>query len=267
MQTSELTVLEQIIVRKRAELAAQQTLVKPEVLAAKSRPARRPLRSSLEANKPAVISEIKKASPSAGVIAETFDPAAIAKRYEAAGAAALSVLTDQQFFQGTLDDLAAARNATSLPVLRKDFTLDRYHLLEAAAWGADAVLLIVAALSDADLRALLAQAEELNLETLVEVHDERELDRALGADADWIGVNNRNLKTLEVALETSLRLAELIPSDVFWISESGIRGSEQMRQLSDVGCGGFLIGESLLKRSDPGEALAELIEGAKPVAR
>ena len=139
MRTSELTVLEQIIIRKRAELAAQQALVKPEVLAARERPARRLFRSSLEANKPAVISEIKKASPSAGLIAETFDPAAIAERYESAGASALSVLTDQQFFQGSLEDLAAARGATRLPVLRKDFTLDRYHLLEAAAWGADAV--------------------------------------------------------------------------------------------------------------------------------
>ena len=264
-QTGELTVLEQIIVRKRAELAAQQALVKPEVLAARERPARRPFRSALEAKRPAVISEIKKASPSAGVIAETFEPAAIASRYEAAGAAGLSVLTDRQFFQGSLEDLAAARGATNLPVLRKDFTLDRYHLLEAAAWGADAVLLIVAALSDAKLRDLLGQAEELNMEALVEVHDERELERALGAEADWIGVNNRNLKTLEVSLETSLRLAEHMPPDVFWISESGIGTSEQMRQLSEAGCGGYLIGESLMKRVDPGEALAELIEGAKNV--
>ncbi len=265
MQTSELTVLEQIIVRKRAELAAQLTLVKPEVLAARKQPARRPFRSALEAKKPAVISEIKKTSPSAGVIAEEFEPSAIAARYEAAGAAALSVLTDRQFFQGSLDDLAAARSATNLPVLRKDFTLDRYHLLEAAAWGADAVLLIVAALSDTKLRDLLTQAEEFNLEALVEVHDERELERALGAEADWIGINNRNLKTLEVSLETSLRLAELVPPHVFWISESGIRDSEQMRQLIDAGCGGFLIGESLMKRTDPGQALADLIEGAKTV--
>ena len=263
MQANELTVLEQIIVRKRAELAVQQTLVRPEALESKKQPARRPFRSSLEKKKPAIISEIKKASPSAGLITEEFEPSIIATRYEAAGAAALSVLTDQQFFQGSLDDLAAARKGTNLPVLRKDFTLDRYHLLEAAAWGADAVLLIVAALSDGELRALMMQAEELNLETLVEVHDELELERALYAEADWIGVNNRNLKTLAVSLETSLRLAESIPQDVFWISESGIRSSEQIQQLIDAGCGGFLIGESLMKKNDPGQALSELIEGAK----
>ena len=197
------------------------------------------------------------------MITEKFDPATIATRYEAAGAAALSVLTDRQFFRGSLDDLSAARHATRLPVLRKDFTLDRYHLLEAAACGADAVLLIVAALSDGKLRDLITQADELNLEVLVEVHDETELERALGAGAEWIGVNNRNLKTLEVSLETSLYLAELIPSDVFWISESGIRSSGQIQQLLDAGCGGFLIGESLMKNNDPGQALLKMLEGVK----
>lgn len=263
MKTRDLTVLEQIIVRKRAELVAQQTLVKPETLEARERPARRPFRSALKAKSPAIISEIKKASPSAGVITEKFDPAVIAARYESAGAAALSILTDQQFFQGSLEHLAAARNATSLPVLRKDFTLDRYHLLEAAAWGADAVLLIVAALSDQKLCELIAQSEELNLEVLVEVHNEAELERALSAEANWIGVNNRNLKTLEVSLETSLLLAELIPSDVFWISESGIRSPKEIRQLVDAGCDGFLVGESLMKKDDPGQALSELIQGAR----
>ena len=266
LASSELTVLEQIIVRKRAELAARRTLVSPEVLEAREPPGRRPFRSALEEKEPAIISEIKKASPSAGVLAEAFEPAAIAASYEAAGAAALSVLTDRQFFRGSLDDLAAARGATNLPVLRKDFTLDRYHLLEAAAWGADAVLLIAAVLSDGQLRELMTQAQELRLETLVEVHDEAELERALRAEADWIGVNNRNLKTLDVSLETSLRLAEVIPPDVFWISESGIREPRQMRRLIEAGCGGFLIGESLMKRADPGEALAELIEGVKTVA-
>jgi indole-3-glycerol phosphate synthase len=263
VKTRDLTVLEQIIARKRAELLAQRTLVKPEMLKVRERPARRPFRSALKAKSPAIISEIKKASPSAGVITEKFEPAAIAERYESAGAAALSVLTDQQFFQGSLEYLAAARNATNLPVLRKDFTLDRYHLLEAAAWGADAVLLIVAALSDEKLRELVAQSEELNLEVLVEVHNEAELERALSAEANWIGVNNRNLKTLEVSLETSLLLAELIPSDVFWISESGIRSPEEIRQLMDAGCDGFLVGESLMKKDDPGQALSELIQGAR----
>ena len=266
MRAAELTILDQIIVRKRAELLNQQTIIGIEELEGISRPPRRPFRSALESKQPAIIAEVKKASPSAGVIAENFDPAAIASSYEQGGAAALSVLTDQQFFQGSLEHLDEARQATRLPVLRKDFTLDRYHLLEAAAAGADAVLLIVAALPNFQLRELLEQAEELDLEALVEVHNEDELYRAIDVGANLIGINNRNLKTLEVSLETSLQLAAKVPPSALWISESGIRTPEDMRRLMDAGCRAFLIGESLMKQANPGVALANLIEGARALA-
>ncbi len=266
MRATELTVLDQIIVRKRAELVAQRALVKIEELEKRPGPAHRSFREALRRRHPAIIAEIKKASPSAGLIADEFQPAAIAARYEAAGAAALSVLTDRQFFQGSLDDLSRAREATRLPVLRKDFTLDRYHLVEAASSGADAVLLIVAALTGDELSELLEAARDLELEPLVEVHDERELDQALEAGADFVGVNNRNLKTLEVSLDTSIRLAERIPSRVVAISESGIRSPEDIHRLTEAGYGGFLIGESLMKQPDPGQALSRMIQGVSRLA-
>jgi indole-3-glycerol phosphate synthase len=263
VRSTELTVLDQIIVRKRAELVAEQALQPLADLEKMPRPARRPFREVLASRKPAVISEIKKASPSAGVIASDFSPARIARSYERAGAAALSVLTDRQFFQGSLDDLREARAATSLPVLRKDFTLDRYHLVQAAAAGADAVLLIVAALTDYELGMLLGETRELGLDALVEVHNEEELSRALGAGADFIGVNNRNLKTLEVSLHTSLELAELMPPGVLAVSESGIRTAADIRRLMEAGFQAFLIGESLMKQADPGAALTALVEGTR----
>lgn len=262
-RVKELTVLEQIVVRKRAELVAERAAVNIAMLEGRRRPARRGFRKALAASRPAIIAEIKKASPSAGVIAEKFDPAAIATGYQDGGAAALSVLTDKQFFQGSLQDLVQARVGTHLPVLRKDFTLDRYHLLQASAEGADAVLLIVAALDDEELKTLLAEARELELDALVEVHDEHELDRALAVGADLIGVNNRNLKTLEVSLDTSFRLAKKLPPETLAVSESGIRTSEDIRRLMDAGYQAFLIGESLMKQPDPGDALAKLIAGAK----
>jgi hypothetical protein len=173
-RVKELTVLEQIIVRKRAELVAERAAINIATLEERGRPVRRGFRKSLAASRPAIIAEIKKASPSAGVIAQEFDPSEIATGYQDGGAAALSVLTDKQFFQGSLQDLVRARLATHLPVLRKDFTLDRYHLLQASAEGADAVLLIVAALDDEELKTLMADARELELDALVEVHDEDE---------------------------------------------------------------------------------------------
>ncbi len=260
-RVTELSVLEQIVVRKRAELVAERALVKQDTLERKPRPTRRGFRRALAAKRPAVIAEIKRASPSAGTIAEEFHPAEIASRYAQAGAAALSVLTDRQFFQGSLDHLVEARAACALPVLRKDFTLDRYHLLQASAAGADCVLLIVAALSDSELEDLLRAARELALDALVEVHDGEELERALAVGADTIGVNNRNLKTMEVSLDTSLELAPRIPDNVVRISESGIRSSGDVKRLLDAGYGAFLVGESLLRRPDPGEALARLLEG------
>lgn len=259
MAAQELTVLDQIVVRKRAELVSERALVKQEDLEGKAAPKRRGFRAALQAKRPAIIAEIKKASPSAGLIAEEFDPATIARGYQAAGAAALSVLTDKQYFQGSLDDLIAARTATSLPVLRKDFTLDRYHLLQASTHGADCVLLIVAVLDLTELKELLAAAEELQLDALVEVHDGDELDRALAAGATFIGVNNRNLKTLEVSLETSFELAGRFPDGILRISESGIRQPEHVRRLQDAGYQGFLVGESLMRQSDQGRALASLL--------
>jgi indole-3-glycerol phosphate synthase len=262
-RVKDLTVLEQIIIRKRAELVAERATANLAALEERRRPARRGFRKALASRAPAIIAEIKKASPSAGLISENFDPAAIAAGYQQGGAAALSVLTDKQFFQGSLDDLVRARVATHLPVLRKDFTLDRYHLLQASAEGADAVLLIVAALDDEELKTLLAEARELELDALVEVHDENELDRALAVGADLIGVNNRNLKTLEVSLDTSLRLAKRLPPETLAVSESGIRTPADIRRLMAAGYQAFLIGESLMKQGDPGAALAQLIEGAK----
>lgn len=258
-----LSVLGQIVVRKRAELVVDRSLVKEADLERRPIPPRRGFRKALEARHPAVIAEIKKASPSAGLIADDFDPAEIAGAYQAAGAAALSVLTDKQFFQGSMDDLFAARTATSLPVLRKDFTLERYHILQASAGGADCVLLIVAVLEDSELRELLAAARELHLDALVEVHDAAELERALAAGADIVGVNNRNLKTMEVSLQASLDLAGSFPDSVLRISESGIRTADDLRRLRDAGYQGFLVGESLMRQQDRGLALAALLGSGK----
>lgn len=262
MQTSKLSILEQIVVRKRAELLLDRERAPLDTLQAQARAASpRGFRRALERAAPAVIAEIKKASPSRGVIAADADPAQVARRYELAGAAALSVLTDQIFFHGSLDDLEAARAATRLPALRKDFTLDRYHIWQAAAHGADAVLLIVAVLTPQELRELLGEARGLGMDALVEVHDQAELDRALAAGADLIGVNNRNLKTFEVTLETSLRLAEAMPPAVLAVSESGIRKREDIEQLAAAGYRAFLVGESLMSQPDPGAALATLLAG------
>ncbi len=255
----DMTVLDQIVVRKRAELVVDRSLKSEAVLERKPIPPRRGFRAAVAAKRPAVVAEIKKASPSAGLIAEDFDSAEIARGYERAGAAALSVLTDRQFFQGSMDDLALARSATSLPVLRKDFTLDRYHLLQASAGSADCVLLIVAVLEDSELRELLATARELRLDALVEVHGASELERALAAGARLVGVNNRDLRTMEVSLKTSLDLAGLFPSDVLRISESGIRTTDDLKRLLDAGYQGFLVGESLMRQPDRREALANLL--------
>lgn len=261
MRAAELSILDRIVVRKRAELLLDQSRVPLEQLEKLAHGPRRGFRRALEQASPAVIAELKRASPSSGLIASEFDPARLARGYESAGAAALSVLTDEQFFQGSLDHLEQARQASALPVLRKDFTLDRYHLWQAAAHGADAVLLIVAILPQPELCALLDQARDLDLDALVEVHDRTELARALEAGADLIGVNNRDLRSFEVRLETSLRLAEHIPSNVLAVSESGIRAPEDIARLAVAGFRGFLIGQSLMSQQDPGAALAALLAG------
>lgn len=208
----------------------------------------------------AVIAEIKKASPSRGVIRERFEPRAIAESYERHGAACLSVLTDERYFQGALDHLEAARGACALPVLRKDFVVDPWQIHEARAHGADAVLLIVAVLTDdARLADFEAIARDVGLDVLVEVHDERELDRALALATSLVGVNNRDLRTFEVSLATTLRLAPRVPADRIVVAESGISVPDDLRRLRDAGVRACLVGETFMRAEDPGRALATLL--------
>lgn len=209
-----------------------------------------------------VIAEFKRRSPSRGVIREDLHPVRVAQAYEIAGAAALSILTEEQFFGGHLDDLQEARSATLLPALRKDFILDPYQIWEAAFAGADAVLLIVAAVSESELRQLLETSSEAGLDALVEVHDGGELACALEAGARVLGVNNRDLKTMEVRFEMSLELAALIPHGVVAVAESGIRSGADIRRLREAGYSGFLVGEPLMLAPDPGAALEALIHEA-----
>jgi indole-3-glycerol phosphate synthase len=212
---------------------------------------------------PAVIAELKKASPSRGVIRGSFHPSVLALELQEAGAAALSVLTEEEHFQGSLGNLSEASVAAELPCLRKDFIVSEFQILEARAHRADAVLLIVAALTDAELRQLRDAAARYHLDVLCEVHDADELKRALDNGFDLIGVNNRDLKTFEVKLETSEMLAPLMPSTVVKVAESGISKGRDIRRLRDAGYDAFLIGESLMKSEYPGETLKELLASAK----
>lgn len=221
---------------------------------------RRDFRKALETHTPAIIAEVKKASPSKGVLCGSFDPPEIARQYEAGGAAALSVLTDRDYFQGSLDDLQAARAAVRLPVIRKDFTIDSRHVLEAAAHGADAILLIAAILSEREIRDFGEAASQYGMAALVEVHDAAELEKAKSAGADLIGVNNRNLSTFAVSLETSLELAPQMPKGALLVSESGIRTGADIARLREAGYSAFLVGEHLMKSADPAAALRELVE-------
>lgn len=207
----------------------------------------------------AIIAELKKASPSRGLIRADFQVASLASGFEQAGAAALSVLTDEKFFQGSLADLHLASQATSLPCLRKDFIVDEFQILEARASGADAILLIVAALSDTELTSLRKRAIELDLDVLCEVHDEAELRRAAGLGFDLIGINNRDLRTFHVDLKTALRLADLFPSNAVRVAESGIHSAHDLAELRAAGYQAFLIGESLMKAPSPAIALQELL--------
>jgi len=206
-----------------------------------------------------VIAECKRRSPSKGVLRDEYDPVAIATSYAAAGAAAISVLTEPTFFDGSLDHLAAVRRAVDVPLLRKDFTVSDYQLLEARATGADAVLLIVAALTQTELERLYSSARELGLDVVVEVHDAAELDRALTLGARVIGVNNRNLRTLAVDVHASETLVARIPRGVIAVSESGLRSTDDLRRLSALGYRGFLVGERFMTAADPGAALTELL--------
>ncbi|HVR73700.1 MAG TPA: indole-3-glycerol phosphate synthase TrpC, partial [Planctomycetota bacterium] len=212
-----------------------------------------------------VIAEVKKASPSRGVIREDFDPVRIAEAYERGGAAAISVLTDGKRFQGSLEHLAAVRAHVRLPVLRKDFVVDSYQVREARAAGADAILLILAALpDDGEVRSLAAEAEALGMDVLHEVHEEGEMRRALGLNPRIVGINNRDLRTFEVRLETTRTLAPLVPEGVVVVSESGFSRREDLEAMRGWGVEAFLIGETLMRAPDPGEALRGLLGGCAP---
>jgi indole-3-glycerol phosphate synthase len=212
-----------------------------------------------------VIAEFKRRSPSRGVLREDLSPVYVAQGYEIAGAAALSVLTEEEFFGGSLDDLQQARMATLLPTLRKDFVVDPYQVWEAWIAGADGVLLIAAVLSDQELRVLMSAAAEAGIDALVEVHDRAELERALGLGARLVGVNNRDLRTMVVSLDTALELAPFVPDDVVAVAESGIRTGADLRRLRDAGYNAFLVGEHLMTSPDPRAALEALLEDAKIV--
>jgi indole-3-glycerol phosphate synthase len=213
----------------------------------------------------AIIAELKKASPSKGLIRADFRPPELAREFEQAGAAALSVLTDEPFFQGSLDYLREASSSSSLPCLRKDFIVDEFQIVEARANRADAILLIVAALNQKELVSLAGIARSHSLDVLCEAHDEQELQRALDAGCDLIGINRRNLRTFEVNLETAFRLVEKMPATCVRVAESGIQSGTELARLRSAGYEAFLIGESLMKEERPGEALAKLIEEAKVV--
>ena len=257
-----MTFLADILARKRDEVAASRRAAPEAELRARIRgqAAARPFAAALSARGgPArVIAEVKRASPSAGAIRAGLDAPAQARAYAAAGAAAISVLTDGPGFGGSLADLAAVRAAVDLPLLRKDFVVDAYQLLEARAHGADAALLIVAALEEPALRALLAGCGELGLAALVEIHDERELEVALRAGAALVGVNNRNLATFVVDLAVSERLLPLLPAAVRGVAESGVRTVEDARRLRRAGAANLLVGEALVRAADPGALLREM---------
>ena len=207
-----------------------------------------------------IIAEVKKASPSKGVIRADFDPLAIARSYHVAGAAAVSVLTEKQFFQGSLEYLRRIRTTVPIPLLRKDFLFDEYQVHEARAFGASAILLIVAILDDQQLADLAQLASALGMDCLIEVHDERERDRALAAGATLLGINNRDLRTFHTTIETTERLIRDIPDDVFVVSESGLSSAAQLARLEAQGVGAFLIGETCMAAADPGAALRALLD-------
>jgi len=261
-------ILKRIVAVKREEIAAAQ---RTRSLADLRREAERTggqrdfvagLRERIGAGRAAVIAEIKKASPSKGVLREHFHPAQIAASYERHGAAALSVLTDEQFFQGSIEYLKQARAACALPVLRKDFMVDAWQVFEARACGADCILLIAACLDDAQMHDLEAQAHALGMAVLVEVHDGDELDRALRLKTPLVGINNRNLRTFEVTLDTTLGLFARVPADRLLVTESGILSADDVNRMRNAGVHAFLVGEAFMRAHDPGVALATLFDPA-----
>ena len=259
-----MTILERILEVKRVEVAASRGQVTPADMKVRARDASPPrdfvgaLRGKLAAGLPAVIAESKRASPSKGLLRPHYDPGAIAQSYEAAGAACMSVLTDREFFQGSSQHLVAARAACSLPMLRKDFILEPYQVYEARAMGADCILLIAACLSLETMTELEEVAKELGMAAVVEVHNAKELERATKLDTPLIGVNNRNLRTFETRLETTLELLTQIPHGRILIAESGIASKADVVRLRAQGVHAFLVGEAFMRAEDPGSGLKEL---------
>lgn len=260
------TILDDILAHKRLEVAAQKQRVDMDTLVANisasndtPRGFMKALQARVAIGGTAVIAEVKKASPSMGVIRASFDPVAIAESYAAAGATCLSVLTDEKYFQGSGHYLRLIRAAVGLPLLRKDFIIDEYQIVEARALGADAILLIVAALSDAELAAFTRLAHDLGLDVLVEVHDEAECARALQLPLRVIGVNNRNLHDFSVSLDTSRRIKTMLPADYLLVSESGIHTRADIEALQADGIHAFLVGGALMQADDPGAALSALL--------
>ena len=257
-------ILDRILEVKRREIAEARAARPLGELQAEARAQLAPrdfvgaLRAQITAGRAAVIAEIKKASPSKGVLRADFDPEAIARSYATHGAACLSVLTDREFFQGRPEFLVAARAASGLPVLRKDFIVDPYQVWEARAMGADCILLIVAALSSPQLRELESVAQSLGLAVLVEVHDRGELETALALATPLIGINNRNLRTFETRLETTLDLLAAVPAGRIVVTESGIMAVEHVQRMRQAGVNAFLVGEAFMRAADPGQALQEL---------
>jgi indole-3-glycerol phosphate synthase len=257
-------ILQTILARKAEEVRERSARVPLAELEARCRDLPDPrgfaaaLEAAIDAGRPAVIAEIKKASPSKGVIRPDFDPVQIAASYERGGAACLSVLTDVDFFQGSDDYLQQARAACALPVLRKDFVVDPYQVVEARALGADCILLIVAALDDAQLLGLTLLAAELDLDVLVEVHDRAELERALDLPVRLVGINNRDLRSFQVSLDTTLALRDAVPADRLLVTESGILAPDDVARMRRAGVHAFLVGEAFMRAPDPGIELARL---------
>lgn len=257
-------ILKKIVARKHEEIAERSAKVSIDDLKAQldgASPTRgfvESIRAKIAAGQAGVIAEIKKASPSKGVIREHFVPEQIARSYEQGGAACLSVLTDIDFFQGGDEYLKQARAACSLPVIRKDFIIDPYQVVEARVIGADCILLIAACLEDEQMRSLAELANSLGMDVLIEVHDEEELQRSLPLNQPLVGINNRNLRTFEVSLETTLRMLEQIPADRIVVTESGIHTPDDVKLMRDNKVNAFLVGEAFMRAEEPGEKLAEL---------
>jgi len=268
-QTDMPDVLARICADTRAVVAARKAMrsiadLRAEIEAQHDAPRGfgRALKAAASEGRPALIAEVKKASPSGGLVGRGFDPPAPARAYREDGATCLAVLTDEKYFQGSAAHLSAARRAVDLPVLRKDFMLDPWQVYEARTMGADCILLIMAALSDAQAREMEALARALDMDVLVEVHDQAELERALGLETSLIGINNRNLRTLKTDLAVTEELSSHVPPDRFLIAESGIRDHADLRRLTAVGAQGFLVGESLMRQDDVTAATRALLDQA-----